>query len=137
MFHTTLKPNKGITRDKLLHIIPSFGLKRGVKQTMFKNPTLLYFCSTFILFYYSFYCSALLLSTYSTIIDIILLLPSLLNYDEFSIFATDKCTPLVREITFEVRLIMLVLVANFDNVIRLFIMSRADRRSQIPRFFWC
>lgn len=26
---------------------------------------------------------------------------SLLNYDEFSIFATDKCTPLVREITFE------------------------------------
>ena len=29
---------------------------------------------------------------------------SLLNYDEFSIFATDKCTPLVREITFEVRL---------------------------------
>ena len=28
---------------------------------------------------------------------------SLLNYDEFSIFATDKCTPLVREITFEVR----------------------------------
>ena len=103
---------------------------------MFKNPTLLYFCSTFILFYYSFYCSALLLSTYSTIIDIILPLPSLLNYDEFSIFATDKCTPLVREITFEVRLFMLVLVANFDNVIRLFIMSRADRRSQIQRFFF-
>ena len=31
----------------------------------------------------------------------ILFLRSLLNYDEFSIFATDKCTPLVREITFE------------------------------------
>ena len=32
------QPNLGITSDKLFHIIPSFGLKRGVKQT--KNPSL-------------------------------------------------------------------------------------------------